>query len=99
MGPGLNVGKAVMAGLVLPCAGHPRGAVTNLSPAQTSVSSEAYDEIAMFSWMGGSSPAMTENGILAPPTPNALRADFFIWIRRNPLKSPDSAKEMQGNAS
>jgi hypothetical protein len=24
--------------------------------------------------------------------------DFFIWIRRNPLKSPDSAKEMQGNA-
>jgi len=28
----------------------------------------------MFSWMAGSSPAMTENGILAPPTPNALRA-------------------------
>jgi hypothetical protein len=25
--------------------------------------------------------------------------DFFIWIRRNPLKSPDSAKEKQGNAS
>jgi hypothetical protein len=25
--------------------------------------------------------------------------DFFIWIRRNPLKSPDSAKGMQGNAS
>jgi hypothetical protein len=24
--------------------------------------------------------------------------DFFIWIRRNPLKSPNSAKEMQGNA-
>jgi hypothetical protein len=25
--------------------------------------------------------------------------DFFIWIRRNPLKSPDSAKGIQGNAS
>jgi hypothetical protein len=24
---------------------------------------------------------------------------FFIWIRRNPLISPDSAKEIQGNAS
>src|SRR5258707_4397534 len=24
---------------------------------------------------------------------------FFIWIRRNPLKSPDSAKGIQGNAS
>jgi hypothetical protein len=24
---------------------------------------------------------------------------FFIWIRRNPLKSPDSAKEIQGNPS
>jgi hypothetical protein len=26
-------------------------------------------------------------------------ANFFIWIRRNPLKSPDSAKGIQGNAS
>jgi hypothetical protein len=25
--------------------------------------------------------------------------DFFIWIRRNPLKSPNSAKEIQGNPS
>jgi hypothetical protein len=24
---------------------------------------------------------------------------FLIWIRRNPLKSPESAKEKQGNAS
>jgi hypothetical protein len=24
---------------------------------------------------------------------------FVIWIRRNPLKSPDSAKEKQGNPS
>jgi hypothetical protein len=24
---------------------------------------------------------------------------FFIWIRRNPLKSPDSAKGIQGNPS
>jgi hypothetical protein len=25
--------------------------------------------------------------------------DFFIWIRRNPLKSPESAKGIQGNPS
>jgi hypothetical protein len=25
--------------------------------------------------------------------------DFFIWIRRNPLKSPESTKEIQGNPS
>jgi hypothetical protein len=25
------------------------------------------------------------------------RGDFFIWIRYNPLKSPESAKGMQGN--
>jgi hypothetical protein len=24
---------------------------------------------------------------------------FFIWIRYNPLKSPNSAKEIQGNPS
>jgi hypothetical protein len=29
-----------------------------------------------------------------------LRAkEFFIWIRCNPLKSPDSAKGIQGNPS
>jgi hypothetical protein len=27
------------------------------------------------------------------------REKFFIWIRRNPLKSPDSAKGIQGNPS
>jgi hypothetical protein len=26
------------------------------------------------------------------------RCDFFIFLGRNPLKSPDSAKEIQGNA-
>jgi hypothetical protein len=25
--------------------------------------------------------------------------NFFIWNRRNPLKSPDSAKGIQGNPS
>src|SRR3984885_12932555 len=29
----------------------------------------------------------------------ARRKDFFIWIRSNPLKSPDSAKRIQGNPS
>lgn len=27
------------------------------------------------------------------------RRIFFIWIRGNPLKSPDSTKEIQGNPS
>jgi hypothetical protein len=31
-----------------------------------------------------------------PETRVKARPDFFIWIRCNPLKSPDSAKEKQG---
>ena len=27
----------------------------------------------------------------------SARGDFFIWIRHNPLKSPDSTKGIQGN--
>ena len=35
----------------------------------------------------------------AQPERRVERApDFFIWIRRNPLKSPNSAKGIQGNA-
>jgi hypothetical protein len=34
-----------------------------------------------------------------PGTQVETRKDFFIWIRRNPLKRPDSAKEFQANAS
>jgi hypothetical protein len=34
-----------------------------------------------------------------PETRVKPEADFFIWIRRNPLKSPDSEKEMKGNES
>jgi hypothetical protein len=34
-----------------------------------------------------------------PGTRVGLGKNFFIWIRCNPLKSPDSAKENQGNAS
>ncbi|HEY5205945.1 MAG TPA: hypothetical protein VIJ63_15265 [Roseiarcus sp.] len=41
-----------------------------------------------------------ENGPRAQPETRVQRAaDFFIWIRRNPLKSLDSAKRIQGNAS
>jgi hypothetical protein len=29
----------------------------------------------------------------------ARKTDFFIWIRRNPLKSPESAEGIQGNPS
>jgi hypothetical protein len=51
VGRGLNIDNAVMAGLVP--AIHAAAAI-NLSPAQTSVSSDAYDEAAVFSWMAGS---------------------------------------------
>jgi hypothetical protein len=34
-----------------------------------------------------------------PETRVEAWSGFFIWIRCNPLKSPDSAKEKQGNAS
>ena len=34
-----------------------------------------------------------------PPRRVERKPDFFIWIRRNPLKSPDSAKGIQGNPS
>src|ERR1700722_18958112 len=47
VGPRLDVGKAATAGLVLPCASHPRGAATSLSAVRTSVSSEAYNEAAV----------------------------------------------------
>jgi hypothetical protein len=30
---------------------------------------------------------------------NREAKNFFIWIRCNPLKSPESAKGIQGNAS
>ena len=33
------------------------------------------------------------------PERESAPREFFIWIRCNPLKSPDSAKENQGNAS
>jgi hypothetical protein len=66
-----------------PRAGHPRGTATNLSPAQTSVSSEAYNKVAVFSWMAGSSPAMTEKRNTSSPTPDALRAAQNIAISRN----------------
>jgi len=58
VGQGLNIGNAVMASLVP--AIHAAPAI-NLSPVQTSVSSDAYDEAAVFWWMAGASPAMTEN--------------------------------------
>jgi hypothetical protein len=43
----------------------------------------------------GSNPVLPE----AQPGENREPKKFFIWIRSNPLKSPESAKEIQGNAS
>src|ERR1700722_483189 len=42
-----------------PCPGHPRGSATNLSAAQTSVNSVAYDEAAGFSWVAGLVPRLS----------------------------------------
>src|ERR1700677_3881538 len=37
--------------------------------------------------------------LLQPERVLRRAGENFIWIRRNPLRSPDSAKEKQGNAS
>jgi hypothetical protein len=37
--------------------------------------------------------------VLQPERVLAAKGNFFIWIRRNPLKTPDSAKGIQGNPS
>jgi hypothetical protein len=37
--------------------------------------------------------------LLQPERVLGKAGENFIWIRRNPLKSPDSAKEKQGNPS
>jgi hypothetical protein len=36
---------------------------------------------------------------IQPDTRAETRRNFFIWIPRNSLKSPESAKEIQGNPS
>ena len=49
---------------------------------------------------GGESPRLFEKP--SRPQPGARvrgEEEFFIWIRCNPLKSPDSAKGIQGNPS
>ena len=52
----IGVGKCVIAGRVPAI----HAAPPQILAAQTSVSSEADEETAVFSWMAGSSPAMTE---------------------------------------
>jgi hypothetical protein len=42
---------------------------------------------------GAGEPAMLSRMI------KGQRRNFFIWIRHNPLKSPESAKGIQGNPS
>ena len=37
--------------------------------------------------------------LLQPERVSERAGNFFIWIRRNPLKSPESAKGIQGNPS
>ena len=42
------------------------------------------------------------HGLIVPAQPRTrvdATVEFFIWIRRNPLKSPESAKGIQGNPS
>jgi hypothetical protein len=59
----------------------------------------------MTNWLGAhSNPALRARLERAAPLLQPERVfgndgKNFIWIRRNPLKSPDSAKEKQGNPS
>src|ERR1700727_967987 len=43
-------------------------------------------------------PRLIRDG-LKRSAPGLKVGKIFVWIRRNPLKSPDSAKGIQGNAS
>jgi hypothetical protein len=49
----------------------------------------------LFRMNRGSNPVLHE----AQREGNREGKKFFIWIRRNPLKRPDSTKGIQGNAS
>jgi hypothetical protein len=60
VGPGLNVGKEVMAGLV-PAIHAAPSQISRL--LRLSVSSEAYDEIAVFSWMAGLVPRLSGSSL------------------------------------
>jgi len=54
-------------------------------------------------WRSGSGETERQNAFEMFRSQSGRRVEaegnFFIWIRCNPLKSPDSAKENQGNAS
>jgi hypothetical protein len=50
-------------------------------------------------WRCNGSSALFEPFRLQPDTRVKAGGDFFIWIRCNPLKSPDSTKGIQGNTS
>jgi hypothetical protein len=54
-------------------------------------------------WLGDSGKVGRKRVLLKrylqPGARSKTEGDFFIWIRRNSLKSLDSAKGIQGNAS
>jgi hypothetical protein len=47
----------------------------------------------------GTHPRLTRDGFKRSAPGLKKGKNFFIWIRRNPLKSPESAKGIQGNPS
>jgi hypothetical protein len=53
----------------------------------------------IFSYEQEYTRALTEDGLRHSAPGLKEGKNFFIWIRRNPLKSPESAKGIQGNAS
>jgi hypothetical protein len=71
VGPRLNVGKAVLAGLepAIHAAPPQISRLLRLPSIQRLIM-----RLQVFAWMAGSSPAMPENRIRSPPTANAIRA-------------------------
>jgi hypothetical protein len=85
VGPGLNIGNAVMAGLVRPSTRRR----DKFLAAPTSVSSEVYDGAAVFSGMAGTSqvkPGHDGEPESTPPIPNAIRACIhFTKIKKRAI--------------
>jgi hypothetical protein len=66
---------------------------------------EKLDRVVYFLLIGSQDTAKRRNGGKREPVwgismeQEPMEPSFFIWIRCNPLKSPNSAKGIQGNAS
>jgi len=70
-----------------------------LAKSEICVTNILVDPRAVDAWVKGRECVSPRGFRAQPVTRVEAGEDFFIWIRCNPLKSPDSAKGIQGNPS